>query len=125
MVQLLEYNLTALSEESGIVLFTTNQTLVGELALSLLTKAQSPQTHGDFKASNSQWQRVRLLHEARMLEKTTTGSMNRKFRFVGHVSLFLFGIVLENNHYPILIRSGFVPDLLHLLTPKNRCLDPL
>ena len=56
----------------------------GELALSLLTRSQSPQTHGDFKASNSQWQRVRLLHEARMLDgKTTTGSMNRKFRFVG------------------------------------------
>ena len=86
MARLLEYNLTALSEESGT--FIDCHPFVGELALSLLTKAQSPQTHGDFKASNSQWQRVRLLHEARMLEKkTTSGSMNRKFRFVGH---FLF-----------------------------------
>ena len=97
MTDLLRYNLTALSEESGI-LESVPDHIVGELALSLLTRAQTVQTHGDFKASNSQWQRVRLLHQARMLDgQTTSGSMNRKFRFVGNfiltISVFKHPIV--------------------------------
>jgi hypothetical protein len=72
-VNVLRYNLTALSEESG------------ELALSLLARSLNPQTRGDFEAANYQWRRVRLLHEARWMDdqKPAAGSRKKKFRFVG------------------------------------------
>src|SRR6188768_644707 len=84
MRDILQYNLTALSEESGNVR-SILRTFAGELALSLLAKAISPQTRGDLEASNNQWRRVRLLYEARVVTnpKPAAGSLNRKFRFVG------------------------------------------
>jgi len=73
------------------------RTFAGELALSLLAKAISPQTRGDLEASNNQWRRVRLLYEARVVTnpKPAAGSLNRKFRFVGQPLslLFLFSAV--------------------------------
>jgi len=69
--------------------------MTGELALSLLAKSQSPQSRGDLEASNEQWRRVRLLHEARMLENPSSaaGSLHRKFRFVGTTFFFSYPII--------------------------------
>jgi hypothetical protein len=73
MYDVLNFNLTALSEESG------------ELALSMLTRAQSPQTRGDFEQTNKQWRRIRIIHEARLVDgqKHSSAPENRKRRFIG------------------------------------------
>ena len=94
MRDVLEYNLTALSEESGTIC-SHSSTFAGELALSLLAKAISPQTRGDLEASNNQWRRVRLLYEARIVTnpKPAAGSLNRKFRLL--VSIYHFVCILN------------------------------
>jgi len=56
MKDLLRYNLTALSEESGLLCIHSWSHLRGT-SFEVLTKSQTSQTHGDFKASNNQWQR--------------------------------------------------------------------
>jgi hypothetical protein len=60
--------------------------VLGELALGLLARSLPPQSRGDHDACNKQWRRVRLLHEAKMLEAQHPASKS-KFRFVG--TLFL------------------------------------
>ena len=95
MADVLRYNITALSEESG------------ELALGLLTKSLNPQNRGEFESANNQWRRVRLLHEARLLDcsKPSAGSLHRKFRFVGTA----FSI------YPYLLMLNCISDFSAIL----------
>jgi len=66
MRDLLNYNITALSEESGLVVSFFLLTLIlGELALGLLARSLPPQSRGDHDACNKQWRRVRLLQESK------------------------------------------------------------
>ena len=79
-MDVIKYNLTALSEESG------------ELALGLLARSLNTQNRCEVKKVNEQWRRVRLLHEARLLDdqKPSETSFQRKFRYVG---MTLFSIL--------------------------------
>ena len=78
IMDVIKYNLTALSEESG------------ELALGLLARSLNTQNRCEVKNVNEQWRRVRLLHEARLLDdqKPSPNAYQRKFRYVG-MTLFL------------------------------------
>ena len=80
MRDLLGYNITALSEESGVAVLPPY--LLGELALGLFARSLPPQSRGDHDACNQQWRRVRLMQEAKMLEPQHPKSKS-KFRFVG------------------------------------------
>jgi len=76
IIEILEENLTAMSEESGLVTHHFCTPLLGELALSLLTSAQNPQTRGDIKATNKLWQQVRLMYETRQSSRSRVADMS-------------------------------------------------
>ena len=78
-MDVIKFNLTALSEESG------------ELALGLLARSLNTQTRCEVEKVNEQWRRVRLMHEARLLDdqKPSATSFQRKFRYVGNNSFFV------------------------------------
>src|SRR5690348_10954658 len=74
IIDLLYHNLTALSEESGVIFSCSSTCGLGELALSVLTSMQNPQTRGDLKSTNNLWQQIRLMYETRQGSRVSAGA---------------------------------------------------